>query len=158
MVGLRSAPIRCGRLPQNATIPEFAAARIALQHARAGVIPPLKTRPIRILLLSQAIATLAFAVIGGLWAGDHGAVSGALGGLVNLVANFVYALMGGIVRPATAIGALFLIMRAEGFKVAMVLVQLILVLVLYRDLVSAPFIAAFITTALMFGLALRVRG
>ena len=81
---------------------------------------PLKTRPIRILLLSQAIATVAFAAIGGLWAGGHGAVSGALGGLVNLVANFVYALMGDIVRPATAIGALFLIMRAEGFEVAMV--------------------------------------
>jgi ATP synthase protein I len=122
------------------------------------VTAPLKTRPIRILLLSQAIATLAFAVIGGLWAGDHGAVSGALGGLVNLVANFVYALMGGIVRPATAIGALYLILRAEGFKVALVLVQLILVLVLYRDLASAPFILAFVATTLMFGLALRVRG
>ncbi len=66
--------------------------------------------------------------------------------------------MGGIVRPATAIGALFLILRAEGFKVALVIVQLILVLVLYRDLVSAPFILAFVATALMFGLALRVRG
>jgi len=121
------------------------------------VIPPLKTRPIRILLVSQALATLAFAVIGGLWAGRDGAVSGALGGAINLVANFVYALMGGIVRPASAIGALFLILRAEGFKVALVLVQLILVLVLYRALVSAPFILAFIVTALMFGLALRVR-
>ena len=120
--------------------------------------PPLKTRPIRILLVSQALATLAFAAIGGLWAGGHGAVSGALGGAINLVANFVYALMGGVVRPATAIGALFLILRAEGFKVAMVLVQLILVLVLYRELVTAPFILAFIATALMFGLALRVRG
>ena len=120
--------------------------------------PPLKSRPIRILLLSQAIATLAFAVIGGLWAGGHGAVSGALGGAINLVANFVYALMGSVVRPATAIGALFLILRAEGFKVAMVLVQLILVLVLYRDLATAPFILAFVATTLMFGLALRVRG
>jgi ATP synthase protein I len=122
------------------------------------VTTPLKTRPIRILLVSQAIATLAFAAIGGLWAGGHGAVSGALGGAINLVANFVYALMGSIVQPATALGALFLILRAEGFKVAMVLVQLILVLVLYRDLVTAPFILAFITTTLMFGLALRVRG
>jgi len=121
------------------------------------VTPPLKSRPIRILLLSQAIATLAFAVIGGLWAGGHGAVSGALGGAINLVANFVYALMGSVVRPATAIGALFLILRAEGFKVAMVLVQLILVLVLYRDLAGSPCIVASVATALMFELALRVR-
>ena len=84
-------------------------------------------------------------------------MSGALGAAINLVANFVYALMGGIVRPASATGALFLIMRAEGFKIGLILVQLILVLIWYRDLASGPFIAAFITTALMFGIALRVR-
>lgn len=100
---------------------------------------------------------LVFAAIGGMWAGGHGAVSGALGGMINLVANFVYALMGGIVQPATAAGALFLILRAEAFKVGLVLIQLVLVLLAYRDLASGPFIAAFITTALMFGIALRIR-
>lgn len=119
--------------------------------------PPLKTRGIRILLLWQAIAVVAFAAVGGWWAGSHGAVSGALGAAINLVANFVYALMGGIVRPATAAGALLLIMRAEGFKIGLILVQLILVLVLYRDLVSGPFILAFIVTALMFGISLSAR-
>lgn len=84
-------------------------------------------------------------------------MSGALGAAIHLVANFVYALMGGIVRPASAAGALFLVMRAEGFKIGLILVQLILVLIGYRDLASGPFIAAFITTALMFGIALRVR-
>ena len=121
------------------------------------MIPPLKTRSIRILLYWQAGAVIVFAVIGWLWSGRHGAVSGALGATINLVANFVYALMGGIVRPATAIGALFLILRAEAFKVGLVLVQLLMVLVLYRDLAGGPFIAAFIVTALMFGIALRVR-
>jgi ATP synthase protein I len=121
------------------------------------VTPPLKTRGIRILLLWQAAAVVAFAALGGWWSGGHGAVSGALGAAINLVANFVYALMGGIVRPATAAGALFLIMRAEGFKIGMVLVQLILVLVLYRDIKSGPFILAFIVTALMFGISLSAR-
>lgn len=118
---------------------------------------PLKSRPIRALLFWQAIATVAFAGVGGLWAGSHGAVSGALGAAVTLVANFVYALMGGLVQPTSAIGALFLMLRAEAFKVAMVLVQLVLVLLLYRDLASAPFIVAFIATTLMFGIALRIR-
>lgn len=118
---------------------------------------PLKSRPIRVLLFWQAIATVAFAGVGGLWAGSHGAVSGALGAAVNLVANFVYALMGGLVQPTSAIGAMFLMLRAEAFKVAMVLVQLVLVLLLYRDLASAPFIVAFIATTLMFGIALRIR-
>lgn len=118
---------------------------------------PLKSRPIRVLLFWQAIATVAFAGVGGLWAGSHGAVSGALGAAVNLVANFVYALMGGLVQPTSAIGAMFLMLRAEAFKVAMVLVQLVLVLLLYRDLASAPFIVAFIATTLMFGITLRIR-
>ena len=119
--------------------------------------PPLKTRGIRILLCWQVAAVVAFAALGGWWSGGHGAVSGALGAAINLVANFVYALMGGIVRPATAAGALFLIMRAEGFKIGMILVQLILVLVLYRDLKTGPFILAFIVTALMFGISLGAR-
>jgi F0F1-type ATP synthase assembly protein I len=121
------------------------------------VTPPLKTRSIRILLCWQAAAVAVFAAAGGWWAGRDGAVSGALGAAVNLIANFVYALMGGIVRPATAAGALFLVIRAEAFKVALVLVQLLLVLVLYRDLASGPFIVAFIVTALMFSFALVVR-
>jgi F0F1-type ATP synthase assembly protein I len=121
-------------------------------------VTPLSTRSFRALLLWQAVAVVAFAAIGALWAGRNGAVSGALGAAINLVANFVYALMGGIVRPATAIGALFVIMRAEGFKIGLILVQLVLVLSLYRELASGPFIVAFIATVLMFGIALRVRG
>ena len=119
---------------------------------------PLSTRSFRVLLLWQAVAVVAFAAIGALWAGRNGAISGALGAAINLVANFVYALMGGIVRPATAIGALFVIMRAEGFKIGLILVQLVLVLSLYRELQGGPFIVAFIATVLMFGIALRVRG
>jgi ATP synthase protein I len=129
---------------------------IARQH-RAGVIPPLSTRSFRVLLAWQALAVVAFAVVGGAWAGWSGAVSGALGAAINLVANFVYALMGGIVRPATVVGALVVILRAEGFKIGLILVQLILVLVLYRELAAGPFITAFIATALMFGIALRAR-
>ena len=121
------------------------------------MIPPLKTRSIRILLGWQAGAVVAFAMLGGLWAGGHGAVSGALGAAINLVANFVYALMGGIVRPASAAGALLVIIRAEGFKIGLILLQLFLVVKLYRDLVVGPFIIAFIASALMFAIALRAK-
>jgi ATP synthase protein I len=100
---------------------------------------------------------IAFAALGGLWAGGHGAVSGALGAAINLVANFVYALMGGIVRPASAAGALFVIIRAEGIKIGLILVQLFLVVKLYRELVMGPFIVAFIATALMFAIALKAK-
>jgi F0F1-type ATP synthase assembly protein I len=124
---------------------------------RAGVLPPLSTRSFRVLLLWQAFAIVAFAAIGGAWSGGAGAVSGALGAAIHLVANFVYALMGGIVRATSVVGALFVILRAEGFKIGLILVQLILVLKLYRELAAGPFILAFIVTALMFGIAARVR-
>lgn len=123
----------------------------------AGTSPPLKTRPIRILLAWQAGATCALAGLAGLWAGWDAAVSAAFGGAINLVANFVYALMGGIVRPTSVVGALLLIFRAEAFKVVLIFVSMLLVLMLYRDLVAFPFIGAFIVTTLLFGIALRVR-
>ena len=119
--------------------------------------PPLKTRSIRILLCWQAAGVVLFAVLGGVWAGLAGAVSGALGASINLVANFVYALMGGIVRPASAVGALVVIMRAEAFKIALILLQLFLAVRLYRELVVGPFVVAFIATALMFAIALRTK-
>ena len=100
---------------------------------------------------------VAFAALGGLWSGGHGAISGALGAGINLVANFVYALMGGIVRPASAAAALFVILRAEAFKIGLILVQLFLVMKLYSNLAAGPFITAFIATALMFAIVLRSR-
>jgi ATP synthase protein I len=131
-------------------------ARIALQHG-AEVTPPLKSRSFRHLLTAHAVAIVVFAAVGGAWQGGHGAVSGALGAAIHLVANFMYALMGGVVRPTTAAGALFLILRAEGFKIGSILVLLLGTLVFYRDLAAGPFILAFVTGALMFGLAFRYR-
>jgi len=109
------------------------------------------------LLLWQALAVVAFAAAGGAWAGGDGALSGALGAAINLVANITYALMGGIFRPSTVSEALFVLLRAEGFKIGLTLVLLILVLKLYRDLAAGPFILAFVVTTLMFGIALRAR-
>ena len=129
---------------------------IALQHG-AEVDPPLKSRSFRFLLSAHAVAVVVFALIGGAMQGWHGAVSGALGAAIHLVANFMYALMGGVVRPTTAAGALVLILRAEGFKIGSILVLLLGVLVFYRELAAGPFILAFVAGALMFGLAFRHR-
>ena len=43
------------------------------------------------MLVWQAAATLIIAVIAGLWAGGHGALSAVLGGVVNMSAGVVYA-------------------------------------------------------------------
>jgi F0F1-type ATP synthase assembly protein I len=123
----------------------------------AGVRPPLSTRPIRTLLAWQAAATCALAVAGGIGWGWNGAVSAALGGGIVLVANVVYALMAGIVRATSLFGALFVVFRAEAFKVVLIFVGLLLVLTKVPDLVHVVFITAFIATTLLFGIALRTR-
>jgi len=117
--------------------------------------PPLSSKPIRYVLKWQAIATFAIAAIAGIWAGMHGAFSAVLGGVVNLVACIVYAFMLG--RPTTADATVVALFRAEASKIAVIVLQLWLVLANYHDVVLPAFLAAFIVTVFMFGMALLVR-
>jgi ATP synthase protein I len=119
--------------------------------------PPLSTKPIRSVLKWQAIATAAIATVGGAWAGVHGALSALLGGVVNISAVVVYALMLGISKPATAGGTVVAMFRAEASKILVIVLQLWLVFATYRDIVPAAFLAAFVITVLLFAVALLVR-
>jgi ATP synthase protein I len=47
--------------------------------------------------------------------------------------------------------------RAEASKILVIVLQLWLVLATYRDVVPAAFLAAFVITVLLFGVALLVR-
>jgi ATP synthase protein I len=119
--------------------------------------PPLSTKPIRNVLKWQAFATIAIAAIGGLWAGVHGALSAALGGVVNISACVVYAFVLGLGRPATAGGTIVALFRAEASKILVIVLQLWLVLTTYRDVVLPAFFAAFVITVLLFRMALIAR-
>jgi ATP synthase protein I len=119
--------------------------------------PPLSTRPIRNVLKWQALVTLAIAVIAGIAAGVHGAVSAALGGVVNLSACVVYAFVLGVSKPVTAGATVVALFRAEASKILVIVLQLWLVLANYRDVVLPAFLAAFIVTVFLFGMALLVR-
>jgi ATP synthase protein I len=127
------------------------------------VIPPLKTRPIRTVLKWQLIATAAVAVLAGVWSGGHGAISATLGGLVNLAAGVVYALLLGVglrAAPtpvpgaAVALGAMI---RAEGGKLLVIIGGLWSILSTYKDIVPEAFFAAFAITVIMFSMAIFVR-
>jgi ATP synthase protein I len=118
---------------------------------------PLTTKPIRNVLKWQAIATLAIAVIGGMWAGVHGALSAVLGGVVNMSACVVFAVVVAISRPASAGGTVATLFRAEAGKILVIVLQLWLVLTGYKDIVLAAFFAAFVVTVLLFRMALFVR-
>jgi ATP synthase protein I len=118
---------------------------------------PLSTKPYRTALLWQAAATAAIAVVAGLAAGVHGAVSAVLGGVINLSAGVVYAFVLAVAPPRTAGGAIAAMFRAEGAKILVIVGLLWLVLSTYRDAVLPAFLAAFVVTVLLFSVALIVR-
>jgi ATP synthase protein I len=121
------------------------------------VATPLSTRPFRAVIVWQAAATLIIAVIAGLWAGFHGAVSAVLGGVINMSAGVVYAVIIAIAPGRTAASTLAAMFRAEAAKILVIIGQLWLVLATYRDAVLPALLAAFIATVLLFRVALFVR-
>ena len=123
---------------------------------------PLSTKPIRRVLLWQAAATVAMAVIAGFWVGPHGALSAVLGGVVNITAVVVFAVVmwisiRGISNPASAGGTVTGLFRAEACKILVIILQLCLVLITYKEVVPAAFFASFVITVLLFRVALIKR-
>ncbi len=121
------------------------------------MIPPLKSKPIQTVLKWQALATVAIAAVAGLWAGGHGALSATLGGVVTLSSTVVYAFVLGVGNTATAGHSVVTMLRAEGAKILVIILQLWLVLTTYKDVVPAALIAAFVVTVLLFRTAFLAR-
>jgi ATP synthase protein I len=124
---------------------------------RAAMQAPLSTRPIVRVIRWQAIATVAIAVAAGLWAGGHAALSAALGGIVNITAGVVFAVVLAISNPSSAGGTVAALFRAEAGKILVIIGQIWLVLTAYKDVVPAAFFASFVITVLLFRLALLDR-
>jgi F0F1-type ATP synthase assembly protein I len=97
------------------------------------------------------------AALGGWWAGWHGVVSGLLGGLVNVSAGVVFAMLVRLGRPTTAVATVHTMIRAETAKIAVIVLQLGLVLTSYRDVVHGAFFAAFVATVLVSQAAILIR-
>ena len=133
----------------------------ALPASRARLIPPLKTKPIRTVLRWQLIATVAVAAISGVAVGWHGTLSALLGGLINVAAGFVYALLLGLglgtVGIPSAGTSLLAMVRAEAGKVLLIVGGLWLVLTLYAQVVPMAFFSAFVITVVVFSMAFFVR-
>ena len=125
------------------------------------MISPLKTKPIRTVLVWQVVVTTVIAVIAGIWVGGHGALSAMLGGLVNFAAGAVYAFLLGVglgkTRVPDAGTSLKAMFRAEAGKVLVILGGLWLTLATYVDVVLAAFFATFVLTVVVFSLAIFVR-
>lgn len=105
----------------------------------------------------QFVATATIAAIAGWWVGLHGALSALLGGLVNVTAGVVYAVVVGMGRGPTAGDTVRTMIRAEAAKITLIVLQLWLVLTTYRDVVAAALIAAFVATVLVSTTAIVMR-
>ena len=129
--------------------------KFALWLPRA--VSNIASKPIRTVLRWQVYIAVAFALVAGWWAGTHGAVSALLGGLINVTAGLVCAMMisGGSARSAGEM--LRTLVRAEASKIVLIVLQLWLVLTTYHDVVMGAFFGAFLVSVLVFPLALLVR-
>jgi len=115
------------------------------------------SRPIRVVLRWQVIATAALALIAGAWAGGHGALSAVLGGAVSIVSGLASAVVVSLGRAKSAEGALFAVLRAEAVKIGLIVILLWLVLATYRDVAVLVFLGSFLLTVVIFAMAFFVR-
>src|SRR5471032_393362 len=114
-------------------------------------------RPIRVVLRWQLIVTAALALLGMVLWGRDGAVSAALGGLINIAAGWVYGWRVAQGEAKSAGEALRTMFRAEALKVLLILVGLLVVLKNYKDIVHVAFFATFVITIGVFAAAIAVR-
>ncbi len=100
---------------------------------------------------------MAVAIVSGAWTGWHGALSAALGGVINIAAGAVFAVLLALNPTATATGTVRTVLRAEAAKIAVIVLQLWLVLTTYKDVVHAAFFSAFVVTVLVSQAAILVQ-
>ena len=118
---------------------------------------PLSTPAIRRVLRWQAVVTVAGAAAAYAWGGGHAALSAVLGGIVNIAAVVVFAVVYALSRPTSAGGTVAALFRAEALKILVIVGQIWLVLANYKEVVPVAFLATFVITVLLFRIALLDR-
>ena len=117
----------------------------------------IQSAPFRTVLRWQVLTTAAVAVVTGLIAGVHGALSGALGGMVALVACLGFAIVTQLAQTPSIAATLSTAFRAEAVKVGLSVLLLWAVLVTYKQVVAVAFIGSFAISILVFSMAVFVR-
>ena len=102
-------------------------------------------------------AAVAVAAVAALVEGTNGTVSAIAGGLVSVVAALGSAVVAARSGGRSAGGILVGALRAEGFKLALIVVLLWLVLATYHEIVPVAFFGSFIATVMIFSMAFFVR-
>jgi len=114
-------------------------------------------RPVLTVLKWQLLAITALALLSGLVAGWHGALSAVAGGAISIMAGLSAALVASLGRARSA-GALVMgALHAEAVKLGIAVLLLWLVLANYAQAVVGALIASFIVTLIIFAMAFFVR-
>lgn len=87
----------------------------------------------------------------------QGALSALLGGVVNIAAGVVFAMLIALGRPVSAEATVRTMLRAEVAKITVIVLQLWLILTTYTDVVHAAFFSAFVVTVLVSQAAILIR-
>ncbi len=114
---------------------------------------PLASRPIRNVLRWQGAVALIGAAIAGALGGANAAMSAAAGGLIPLVSTVVYAVVIGRGDRTRAEGVIFTMLRAEGAKIATIVVGLWVALKWLPEVVGLALFATFVVSVLVFSVA-----
>jgi ATP synthase protein I len=114
-------------------------------------------RPVRTVLLWQALITATAVVLAAVLAGLHGSLSAGLGGAVSMVAGILFASIATPRKGNSAEDVLMTALRAEGAKIVFIVVALWLVMATYRNVVAVVFIGTFIATVLVSSMAFFIR-
>jgi len=105
----------------------------------------------------QVYATAVLGLLAWLFIGMHGAVSAVLGGVINQVADFAYAMLVSGGRVRTAGGTLRVLFRAEAARIVLIVFQMVWVLTSYRDVVHAALFMSFAVSVVVFRMAILVK-
>ena len=111
------------------------------------------SKPVRVVVGWQVIATATLAFFAGALAGVHGAASAALGGFVSILACVAAGLLVTRRQAESAAGMLYEALKAEGAKLGLSAFLVWLVFVRYEEVVPIAFLGSFVITVLVFSMA-----
>ncbi|SDW64332.1 ATP synthase protein I [Nitrosomonas communis] len=119
-------------------------------------MPWIRNKPLHVVIRWQVLFTVFIALV--FWGvlGLHGAISGFLGGMVNVVSSTFYAFIISHHKGYTAGGAIRTALRAEAIKIIVIIVPLWAVFAVYKEVNASAFIGVFIITVIIFSMALFV--
>ncbi len=115
------------------------------------------SKPIRTVLVWQVIATVALTLAASLLDGAHAAASTGLGGLVSVIAGYVFVAVGTFAQTDSAGDAIVAALKAEVAKLFTIALLLALILMTYSNVVVAALVGALILCTFISSMAVSIR-